>query len=1224
MTPRAENNLRMRNRLLTFAVAASIVVMGLPFLPTPVAAQEPSAGGVMAGYGEADATWHVGAGAGQYTNKGADNVINSVQDGEVDPHGHSITQTDSYGVHSRLSYRTIVVQDGQGDQVAFVKSDSYLAQDYLSRRVGQILEANDSEISYEEIFHMASHNHSSPYYMTPSPGPWVFQDAFDIRAFEYHARQMAISILEAEDAMVPARMGATTVEHTLFKGMIQRKGDADDGTPKGYPDDFGDLGLSVIRFDDISNAADPKPLATLINWGQHPEGLDNHDLITGDFVASLERFVERETGAPLVFGQGDVGSAEAGPGRPQEVAKLGIPARWSHAGHAQAERGSYLLSRDVIDGWRQIASGSPLVPFSSDFDVAAGNAFVAGPYSHPYPAVSACRTETTIEGNPGAGGAADCTRPHDAVDDEDDAFWEEAEDNGSPIKDETDNQAQQQVEDVALYDKLKQAGVPIPDNYDVPSYFALEENTRLHLQAFKLGDVIIASCACESQVDLILNFESRANEVQNDIWDGFDWTAPNRLPQTGEVLPARMNCTQASPPDGDWTCQPNPNDPNPRAVLDPFTATDYEYRRMKAQIHNDAAGWDLPENVVPALSEPYDTDKIFGNFTKTELSPDTGYKLAIGVGHGGDYNGYTISYREYQSWDDYRKSLTSYGPHTADYMVTRMVQLAEKLNGVPQAELELDIMRGIPDEVRQLAMSRALGATSLATYEAWQNSLPVDGGVVGEVITEPSAEPIERFSAATFSWRGGSNAVDNPVVAVERRVDGEWVPFADQSGEIQTKLDFPNGANAFADTYTGSHDWVWTANFEAFNALPAGIGSTPEGTYRFVVQGRTTAAEVEQECDEGESEVQLVEDTRDYRCYRAESAPFEVVAWDGINVGDLRVEDDGSVSFDVDPIEYPKSYESVFPYIKTSGKTAQGDDVIKTDELQKPFCTTCTFRPWAFGSKVASATVTVERADGTTEQVPATRGEDGRWHADAQLYEGDRAYVAEGGVVDEYGEANAAPSGTGEGRNPRPTETPTPTPTEEAPAPTTVTFTDGSDDGAQYSDDATVAALVADEDAQPVSGADVTFELVGADGTTSWTSTTNSDGVASVTFTADRVPGSYTLTARYDGDATHLGSADMSSFAIDREDTVLTLAIVGKSSSKSLEARLTDQDSGAGIENRTVAFRADGTELGTAKTNNNGVASFELPAKYRGGHHDYAARFDGDDYYLASSAQQSS
>ncbi len=1172
----------MKLKFLALLAALSIVSLGLPGagataqpLDNPLEERYCDAP-ICAGYGEADATWHVGAGAGQYSNKNPDNVVNSVGDGEVDPHGHSILQQDSYGVQSRLSYRTIVVEDAAGDQVAFVKADSYLSMDYLIRRAGQILLTSGSKIQYEEIFHMASHNHSSPYYMTPSPGPWIFQDAFDLRAFEYHARAIANSILAAEEATVPARMGATTVTHKLFKGTIQRKGISDDGTPRGYPDDFGDFGLSVVRFDDLSDEADPKPLATLINWGQHPEGLDNHDLITGDFVASLERFVERDTGAPLVFGQGDVGSAEAGPGHPQEVADLGITPRWSHAGHAQGERGAYLLSRDVVEGFNQIASGNPLVPYSNDFDVAAGNAFVAGPYSHPYPAANACRTETTIEGNPGVGTAADCTRPHDF---------------GGP--------------DPQLWEKLKEAGVPIPDNYDTPSYFALEENTRLHLQAFKLGEVVLASCACEAQVDLILNFETRANKEQGDIWDGFDWTEPTTNPSTGESMPAAMDCTQDEE-SGDWTCVRNPEYPHPRAVLAEFTATDLEYRRMKAQIHNDAAGWDDPENTIRAISEPNDPEQILGNFTKEELSADLGYKLPIGVGHAGDYNGYTVSYREFMSWDDYRKTLTSYGAHTADYMSSRMVRLAATLNGAEDLELQADIARGLPDEARQLAMSTALGATSGGFYEAWTRSLPPDKNTqddpVGEAIEQPV--DIKRFDAATFSWRGGSNATDNPVVTVERLVDGEWTPFADHSGEIQTKLDFPNGIDAFANTYGGTHDWIWTANFEAFNANPAGIGSTPEGEYRFVVDGTFRSAPA----TDGS--------------YEVVSEPFTVSRWDGINVRGLTVGEDGSVSFTVDPILYPHTYESVFPYIKDSGDTPQGDGVIKNDELGQPFCTTCTFRPWASGGEVETATVTVERADSTTETIAATKGEDGSWHADTDLFEGDRAYVAEGGVVDNYGERNAARSGEAQGTRSRPT--PSETPSEDpGPELTSISFTDRSDEGGQYSDEALIEAKLATMDGDPIAGAELQFGIIETGET--WTETTNAEGVAGRTIELTQQPGHYGITVHFAGSDDHAASGNTTSLVIDKEDSALALELKGKGSKRTLDASLADEDSPqSGVPGALLEFFADGEKIGEAHTNDEGRASIDVPPRYQGGHHTYRAEFSGDDFYKPSSASTSS
>lgn len=1155
----------MQRHLSLLVVPALVAgLLSAPWTARAQVVEEPVQGPitVRAGYGEADATWHVGAGAGQYTEKNPDNIVNSVGGGDVDPHAHSTAQKDSYGVQSRLSYRAIVVEDGEGDQVAFVKSDSYLAQDYLTRRVGQILALAGSNVAYEEIFLMASHNHSSPYYTTPSWGVWLFQDAFDIRAFEYQARAMADAILRAEANLAPARMGATTVEHRLFKGMIARKGIADDGTPRGYPDDFGDFGLPVIRFDSLADPSNPKPIATLINWGQHPEGLDDHDLISGDFVASLERFVERDTGAPLVFGQGDVGSAEAGPAFRQEVADLGIPAKWSHFGHAQAERGGYLLAQDVIKGWNQIAQNQPspepyastFVPFSANFDVEAGNAFVAGPVSHPYPSVSNCRTETTAGGRPGVpvAGLPDCSRPGGM---------------DSPT--------------AQLYDALKEAGVPIPDNYGAPSFTGVQENMRLKLQAFKMGEVLLASCACEAQVDLILNLESRINEIQGDIWDGFDWTE-------------RMNCTQAVE-GGDWTCEPKADEARRYAVLGKHTFTDAGYRRMLAQVHNDAKGWNDPQNAAFAESEPADPEAIWGNFTKTELPADLGYKLPIGVGHAGDYNGYTVSYREYQSYDHYRKALTSNGPHTADYMVTNLVELAGQLNGGEAPLLNEAAARGLPDEARQVAVSTALGAASAAAYEAWYQALSPDvipATPSDAIVTQP--KDIKRFDAAQFSWIGGSNAVDNPTVVVERLVDGRWEFFADQSGEIQTKVEFPDGMNAFADTYSGNQAWQWTANFEAFHPDLKGIGSTPVGEYRFVVEG-TRRGVVAAEPDAASGNL------RD-EPYTLTSAPFRVERWDDVTVSDPRLHDDGSVSFAA-ASNYPKTYPAgtpKFDYITVNSQT---------DELGRSYCTRCSFRPWDTAGEITSVGVTVERADGTTETVAATRSGD-RWHAPVTLYEGDRAYVAPGDAVDENGERNGVRSDEAIGTMPRPVD-------EEEPRPTALEITD-TPGSAQYSDTVNLTALLTSEGA-PVADAPISFELVGAEWSRTVTATTDAQGRATAPLRLDGVPGAYVMTAAYAGSESYEGSADMAPFVIDRENTALSLAVQGKGSQKSLVASLTDADSGAGVAGRTITFLADGREMGTATTDDSGTAVFAPPARDRGGNRSYEARFDGDRYYEASS-----
>ncbi len=221
-----------------------------------------------------------------------------------------------------------------------------------------------------------------------------------------------------------------------------------------------------------------------------------------------------------------------------------------------------------------------------------------------------------------------------------------------------------------------------------------------------------------------------------------------------------------------------------------------------------------------------------------------------------------------------------------------------------------------------------------------------------------------------------SNAVDNPVVRVERQVDRRWTPFADATGEVQTQVAFPQGVQGVADTTTGRQEWLWTAGFEAYDAFPARLGSTPSGTYRFVVDGvsRTTGVDAP---------------------YALTSAPFRVTPWTGVQVTDGRV-DGGDVSFRVPDSRYPRSYASAFRTIR--------DD--KNSDGRSAFCRTCSFRPWAQTASAAAAVVTVTRADGEVQQVDA-RLVDGRWVADTDLSPGDSAVVAAGAVRDAYGETNA-------------------------------------------------------------------------------------------------------------------------------------------------------------------------------------------------------------------------
>ena len=114
-----------------------------------------------------------------------------------------------------------------------------------------------------------------------------------------------------------------------------------------------------------------------------------------------------------------------------------------------------------------------------------------------------------------------------------------------------------------------------------------------------------------------------------------------------------------------------------------------------------------------------------------------------------------------------------------------------------------------------------------------------------------------------------------------------------------------------------------------------------------------------------------------------------------MQVTDGAVDEGGDVSFRVPDSAYPRSYDSTFRTIGDDGN--QGG--------KSRICRTCSFRPWAASAPAVSAVVTVTRADGTSQQVPA-RLVDGRWVADTDLAAGDTAVLAPGAVRDAYGETN--------------------------------------------------------------------------------------------------------------------------------------------------------------------------------------------------------------------------
>jgi hypothetical protein len=345
----------------------------------------------------------------------------------------------------------------------------------------------------------------------------------------------------------------------------------------------------------------------------------------------------------------------------------------------------------------------------------------------------------------------------------------------------------------------------------------------------------------------------------------------------------------------------------------------------------------------------------------------------------------------------------------------------EARNPALQAKLRADMAH---NDSRAAGLG-VLGDAAVAGYTA---ALPADGGIAG-----PVSQPIDikRFDATFFTWNGGDNFTDNPNVVVQRLQGGQWADFADQSGELPVTLKFPDSQTKggsptdLASYITGTYDWLWTADFEAYVSwfTPSDRPqATPPGEYRFVVDGLRREGVLPKPVQ-----------------YEVVSQPFKVLPWDGITIGDFSTEG-GSVSFKVGPtheltgtqnqfdnnvtvgpnpvtatigpIDYPDTYPDDAYHRANQPRFIQDYRMYDRDPATGAtewFCFTCSFRPWLDASDASVAYVTFLAPDGTRTKVAATES-GGTWTATQTLPAGSIAYVAPGDVCDQWGDYNGSGS----------------------------------------------------------------------------------------------------------------------------------------------------------------------------------------------------------------------
>ncbi|HEX4732960.1 MAG TPA: neutral/alkaline non-lysosomal ceramidase N-terminal domain-containing protein [Thermoleophilaceae bacterium] len=975
-----------------------------------------SGANVQAGAATLDGTYHVGSSAGQYA---------STRDGgygDVDPHLQQAKNQASYGVQSRENVRALVVRGTDGKLVALVSDDHYIPQDALWRRTAQILDQKTGGlINTKNLTMTVTHNHSSPSYSSLDWGVWTFQDAFDFRFFDYYANQNANAVLKALERLKPVRVSATVVHFDAFQKNPMGPGWADDGTPDGFPRPHTDHDLSVVHFQELSK--NHRAVATLYNIGQHPEFLEGYDLISGEYPETADRFIDRTVGGVSILTQNATGTSEVEEDRWHPIHDREL---FNHAQYNQMEWGARQLADAVIGAVRDIRAQRPnpddhptpyggtsyhdrFVPWMSKFPVAMDDRWFPGPVSHPYPGVSSCRTDPALQGNPRLPvvGLPDC---QDVP----------AGDSLAPVI----SQLGPAFPGLST-DTFEQLGLPVPENYSFPSQGALEDTMGVHMQAFRLGDILFTVCSCEQWVEQSYNIKTRTDSRPDNEYLGYDPTSPNADPTE--------KCTRKD--SATWSCAvwdyPKVGQPQVKDVPDSLI------QHMRAQITGDASGWDDPNcNELgcgyQAESEPTDLKKIRGNYTHDDTAANAkkGYKLTFTIAMANDYNGYIASYREYMDHDHYRKALTGWGPHSSDYYATRLAQMGRALKGDAPAQKSVDgqtdpskadpawahmVVKEAADQQAEDAKVRAVGEASAQGVKAYALTLPDDGGA-DQALVQP--KDIERFDAATFTWDGGNNYTDNPVVTVEREVaPGKWQTFADQSGEIPVTLQYPDSTPDGLITYrVEPKEWKWTATFEAFISRfplvdPQGNSytATPAGNYRFVVNGAWR---------KGNADVP----------YTRISRTFAVNPWSGITVANARTDSAGHVVFDagpshqiqettarhtarpplapnnapvtftIGPVDFPDTAKDM----KATGarflSATRGYSGASLTDVEH-YCLDCSFRPWLDATDALTATVKI---GSRTETVKPD--DNGRFKTDAVLAPGQSATVT---IKDAWGDYSA-------------------------------------------------------------------------------------------------------------------------------------------------------------------------------------------------------------------------
>ena len=209
-------------------------------------------------------------------------------------------------VHSRIYHRIVALDDGT-TSFYLISSDLCSVSPAFCDQVTDDL-ARELCIPPQNIWWTITHNHSSPYVGPPGiPGilhPTRFTFEVDAGYTALVAKTLQDGVRLARQRLEPAKLG---VGWGYSEANINRRArDADGRVVLGMnPGGAVDRRIGLLRLDKTNG----EPLALIANYAMHATVLGGKStVLTGDAPGTVSEYVERETGAPMLYINGAAGN----------------------------------------------------------------------------------------------------------------------------------------------------------------------------------------------------------------------------------------------------------------------------------------------------------------------------------------------------------------------------------------------------------------------------------------------------------------------------------------------------------------------------------------------------------------------------------------------------------------------------------------------------------------------------------------------------------------------------------------------------------------------------------------------------------------------------------------------------------------------------------------------------------------------------------------------------